>query len=63
MKKDISYGIMSFDSDERPEYPIIANTDNGARRQAKKTAEQYGIENYSIVFYRKSDGCRGSLDK
>ena len=65
MKSDVTYGIMSFDRDDRPEYPLIVNakTDRSARIYAKKTAEKYGIKNYQIIFYRSSDGCRGSIEK
>jgi hypothetical protein len=62
----MQYGIMSFDNPEspdRPEYPIKAKTDKGARVAAKKEANRLGIKNYQIIFYRSSDGCRGSIDK
>jgi hypothetical protein len=61
----MQYAIMSFDGSDgdRPEYPISAKTDNGARRQAKKEAARLGIKDYSIIFYRSSDGCRGWIDK
>ena len=61
----MQYAIISFDGNNgnRPEYPISAKADNGARRQAKKEAARLGIKDYSIIFYRPSDGCRGSIDK
>uniref|UniRef100_A0A6M3JSR5 Uncharacterized protein n=1 Tax=viral metagenome TaxID=1070528 RepID=A0A6M3JSR5_9ZZZZ len=60
----MKYFIMSFDSDDRPEYPIEgAKTDRGARIKAQKVAEEWGVENYKIIFYRSSDGCRGSIGR
>ena len=59
----MQYAILNNDNAERREYPISAKTDNGARRQAKKEAARLDIKNYSIIFYRPSDGCRGSIDK
>lgn len=61
----MQYAIMSFDEENgsRPEYPISAKTDNGARRAAKKEATARGIKEYSIIFYRSSDGCRGNIEK
>ena len=59
----ISYSIMSFDSPDREEIPISARTDRGARIAAKKTARELGIKKYSIVFFRDSDGCHGTIDK
>lgn len=59
----LQYTIMNFDDPGREEIPISATTDNGARRTAKKTAKKYDISEYSIIFYRFSDGCRGWIDK
>jgi hypothetical protein len=60
--KGIEYAIMDKDNERREEYPITATTDRGARRQAKVEAERLGIKHYTIVFFRHSDGCRGSIE-
>jgi len=59
----MQYAILNNDNAERRELPISAKTDNGARRQAKKEAARLSIKDYSIIFYRSSDGCRGWIDK
>jgi len=63
MKTKVQYGIMNFDNPEREEIPISATTDRGARIAAKHAAEKYGIKDYSIIFYRLSDDCRGRIEK
>jgi len=43
-------------------YQLTARTDNGARKQAKKLAAEKNWNDYSICFFRESDGCRGFID-
>lgn len=61
-KEMTTYAIMSFDDDEREETPIGCKTDRGARIKAKRYAADNDIKEYSIIYYRDEDGCRGWID-
>lgn len=59
----MTYAIMNFDGIEREENPLTgAGTDRSARIKAKQYAKKYDIKKYAIIFYRKSDGCRGEIE-
>jgi hypothetical protein len=49
------------DSDAHDGYPLTAQTDIGARRQARKLAREKGFADLRITFRRESDGCCGAI--
>jgi hypothetical protein len=64
----MSYVVEEIDDMQEPQnvrerYRLTAKTDKGARSQAKKLAEASGWDDYTILFYRSEDGCRGELSK
>lgn len=42
-------------------YLLKAKTDSSARQEARKIAAAKGWEDYTIEFFRQSDGCRGTI--
>jgi hypothetical protein len=42
-------------------YQLTANTDLGARRQARQIARQNNFKDLRVQFVRESDGCRGEI--
>lgn len=58
-QKNITYFAVPPSREIREAIQLTANTDTGARRQAK--ALKLG-DGYGIAFFRRSDGCRGYID-
>lgn len=59
----MTYAIMNLEDNTRSEAHLPgARTDRGVRIKAKKYAKENNINNYAIIFYRPSDGCRGEID-
>lgn len=59
MDENISYRVIDisvFESRREP-IPLTARTDRGALIQAKKL----GLKNYSVRFFRRSDGCDAEI--
>jgi hypothetical protein len=62
MKNETRYAIMHDTLDCDYGIALKAKTDLGAIREARKIAKTEGLRGYQIVFFRKSDGCRGAID-
>lgn len=61
-KQDTYYSIRCNALDADCGLSLTATTDLGARRQARKIAKEQGLGEYTLHFFRESDGCRGRID-
>jgi hypothetical protein len=51
-----------FGSDAQEGYQLKAQTDQGARIEAKKLAAEKGWTDLAISFFRDNDQCRGEIE-